>query len=97
MDFFLYLYGAGITRSEYGANWYPRSVLLAKHSPGFISEARDYPTAMRMCHVLAISDVDELKRRLMSSRTTLQYDWHSPITEAEIQAIGSEGGAVIIQ
>lgn len=96
VDFFLYLHGPGTTSKEYGANWYPRSILFAQHTPSFVLEAKDYTHAMKICQALAISDVDELKRRLTSSRATLKYDWHSPITDTEIQGVGSEGGAVII-
>ncbi len=96
-DFFLFLHGPGTTQGDYGSHWYPRSVLLMRHTPEFVLEAKDYPHAMRICHVLQIGDTEELKRRLTSSQRTIRYDWHSPISRQEIQAIGSEGGAKIIK
>lgn len=95
-DFFLFLHGPGVTKQKYGSNWYPRSILLAKHTPLFVLEAKDYPYAMRICRTLQIGDTEELKRRLSSSKQTLQYDWQSPISDEDIEAIGSEGGAKII-
>ncbi|MFA6519292.1 MAG: hypothetical protein WCT41_00475 [Candidatus Paceibacterota bacterium] len=96
IDFFLHLYGPG-ERGQYGGDWYPRSVLFLDHTPTFIYEAKDYPYAMRMCHVLGISDIDELKKRLTPSSKSLMYDRHAPFTDIEVQKIGSEGGGAIIQ
>ena len=93
-DFFLYLYGEGKTQNSYGGRWYPRSDIWLDHVPKFISEATDYPTAMKICGVLKISDVEELKRRL--TYLGIQYDWRRPVSEDDIKKIGTQGGAQII-
>lgn len=93
-DFFLHLFGQGKTDTEYRGGWYPRSDIWLKNTPRFILEAIDYPTAMKICNALQISDVDELKKRLRSLQ--IRFDWHSPISEDDIKKIGSEGGAKII-
>ncbi len=95
VDLFLSLYGSGVR--EHGGDWYPRSALFLNHTPAFIYDAKDYPYAMRLCHVLDISDVDELKRRLTPSSRSYIYDRHAPFTDMEVQKIGTEGGAMIIQ
>lgn len=95
-DFFLFLHGPGMTEREYASRWYPRSVLLTEHVAEFVLEAKDYPYAVKICRALQITDTEELKRRLMSSQRTLQYDWRCPISEEVINAVGSEGGAKIV-
>jgi len=95
-DFFLHLYGEGKTQdNKYYGKWYPRSDIWLQHTPRFIFEAIDYPTAMKICNALQISDVEELKRRL--AHTQIKWDWHSPVSAADINKIGSTGGAVIIK
>jgi len=94
-DFFLHLWGPGTTTGEYRSGWYPRSDIWLRHNPRFVVEAIDYPTAMRICGALQITDVDELKRRL--SNLQIRYEWHPPASKTDIDKIGSEGGAVIIQ
>jgi hypothetical protein len=93
-DFFLHLFGQGKTEDRYRSEWYPRSDIWLKNTPRFILEAIDYPTAMKICNVLQISDVEELKRRLRGLQ--IRFDWHSPISEDDIKKIGSQGGAKII-
>lgn len=94
-DFFLHLYGEGQTQDVYHGPWYPRSDIWLHQTPKFISDAVDYPTAMKICNVLRISDVEELKRRL--SHLTIRWDMHSPVSDANIAKIGSTGGAQIIR
>src|SRR3989344_457862 len=95
-DFFLYLYGEGKTENngKYYGKWYPQSVVYLKNTPRFILEAIDYPKAMKICHALAIQDIEELKRRLAFSQ--IRYDFRNPITTEIINKIGSEGGGKII-
>jgi len=94
-DFFLHLYGEGKTEDKYYGKWYPRSDIWLQHTPRFVLEAIDYPKAMTICHVLKIQDIEELKKRL--SHLTIQWDWHSPVSDADIAKIGSTGGAQIIR
>lgn len=94
-DFFLYLHGKGTSNGEYYLKWYPHSVIYMQDTPIFISEAVDYPKAMQLCYALEIADTDELKRRLTSSQK-LPDVRHFAITDRDIQAIGSTGGAQII-
>jgi hypothetical protein len=93
-DFFLHLFGTGKTEDRFSWRWYPRSDIWLHHTPKFIHDAVDYPTAIKICNALQISDVDELKRRL--SHLPIQWDWRSPISDADIAKIGSTGGAQII-
>ncbi|MFA6430341.1 MAG: hypothetical protein WC229_02335 [Candidatus Paceibacterota bacterium] len=93
-DFFLHLYGEGQTQDRYYGPWYPRSDIWLHDTPKFVSEMVDYPTAIKICSVLQISDVDELKRRL--THLTIHWDWHSPISDTDIAKIGTIGGAQII-
>ena len=96
-DFFLHLYGDKGRKSQeiyYGA-WYPRSDVYLNHTPRFVLEATDYPTAMQICLALQIGDVEELKGRL--SRLQLQWSHFPPINEKNINEIGSEGGVKIIK
>ena len=96
-DFFLHLYGSGDTDgNKYHGNWYPQSVLWLQNTPIFISEAEDYPKAMKLCHALGISDIDELKRRLAGASNALRFVRFCPITNHEINGIGSKGGGKII-
>lgn len=94
-DFFLYLFGSGKTEDRFSWRWYPRSDIWLENTPKFIYDAVDYPTAMRICNVLQISDVEELKRRL--SHLTIQWDMRPPIRDTDIAKIGSMGGAQIIK
>ncbi len=94
-DFFLHLFGKGNTQdNKYYGKWYPRSDIWLQHTPRFIFEAVDYPTAMKICNALQISDVEELKKRLAYSQ--IKWDWHSPVNAADINKIGNQGGAKII-
>jgi hypothetical protein len=95
-DFFLAMFGENNARQEYHPDWYPRSILWLTDVPRFILEAEHYPTAMQICHALAISDLEELKKRLNFS-DRWEYARHSPISVAEINRIGKKGGAVIVQ
>lgn len=94
-DFFLHLYGEGQTTERFAGDWYPRSDIWLRDTPRFIFEAVDYPTAMKICSALKISDVDELKRRL--NHLAIRWDGIPPISSTDINAIGSEGGAQIIK
>lgn len=95
VDFFLHLHGDGKTQDRYHSRWYPVSSIWLKNIPEFILDSTDYPTAMKICGALQISDTDELKRRL--GHLQIQWDWSSPIDNDDIQKIGSTGGAKIIQ
>ncbi len=96
MDFLLYLHGKGDSASgDYRGRWYPNSILYADNQmPEFVPESKNRPYATRLCKVLGIN-IEEFKRRLESSRK-LGYDWHSPISDEDIKAIGTEGIAQII-
>src|SRR3989338_4000798 len=94
-DFFLYLHGKGTSNGQYYLKWYPHSVIYMQNTPVFISEAVNYLKAMELCHALEIADTDELKRRLASSQN-LPDVRHFAITDRDIQAIDSTGGAQII-
>ncbi len=96
VDFLLYLHGKGdSTPGEYRGRWYPNSIVYADdHLPEFVIESKNRPYALKICKILGIS-IDELKRRLESSRK-LGYDWHSPIRDEDIKAIGTEGVAQLI-
>ncbi len=96
VDFFLHLHGNGKTQDRYHSRWYPiSSCVWLRRTPEFISDSIDYPTAMKICGVLQIGDIDELKRRL--THLQIQWEWSSPIENDDIQKIGSTGGAKIIQ
>ncbi len=95
-DFFLFLHGSGITQDEYRSRWCPQSILLAEHTPEFIKDSKNNSYALHLCRALQVADVDELKLRLLSSARTLRYDWHSPISEKDVQLIGTDGLAKII-
>jgi hypothetical protein len=94
-DFFLYLYGEGKTSDEYRSNWYPQSVVWLEHTPSYILEAVTYPKAMMLCRTLAIGDIEELKKRLMSGRRLGDIGYFA-LPERDIQAIGSTGGGKVI-
>jgi len=96
IDFLLYLHGKGdSTPGEYRDRWYPNSIVYAdQHLPAFVTESKNRPHANKICKLLGIS-VEEFKRRLESSRK-LGYDWHSPIRDEDIRAVGTEGIAKLI-
>lgn len=96
VDFLLYLHGKGDSApGEYRGRWYPNSIVYGDdHLPEFVNESKNRPYATKLCKFLGIN-IDEFKRRLESSRK-LGYDWHSPIRDEDIKAIGTEGGAQII-
>jgi hypothetical protein len=93
-DFFLHLFGTGKTQEKYHGAWYPRSDIWIKDTPRFISEAINYPIAMRICNALQINDIEELKKRL--GNLTIKWDWRSPVSEKDISDLGTEGGGQII-
>lgn len=96
-DFLLFLQGPETNQDgEYIFYWYPRSILLAQHTPEFITEARDYSYATQLCRTLQINSIEELKKRLLASRKVHLYDLHSPISEEDISSIGSVGGGKVI-
>ncbi len=96
VDFLLHLHGKGDSvPGEYRGRWYPNSILYAdNHLPEFVTESKNRPYATRLCKVLGIN-IEEFKRRLESSRK-LGYDWHSPIRDEDIKAVGTEGITKII-
>jgi len=93
-DFFLHLFGEGETQDRFSWNWYPRSDIWLQHTPQFISDAIDYPTASKICSTLQISDVEELKNRL--THLTIRWERSSPVSDIDIANIGSTGGAEFV-
>lgn len=93
-DFFLGFYGEGKTEDRYRGNWYPRIDIWLNTTPGFVIDAIDYSTAIKICSALRISDVDEFKKRMR--HLAVRFDWSSPFDERDIAKVGTTGGAQII-
>ncbi len=96
-DFFLYLYGERNGEDESRSPWYPTTIIWLDHVPVFITDAQDYPTAVKIADSLYIGGVDALKERIHSvNKGRIRFEGFPPINDADIKKIGTVGGAKII-
>lgn len=97
-DYFLFLYSE-IPPAESASPvflWRPWSALYLKHAPSFLIAAERKKNAEKLCKLLKIKDIMELKRRLS---TRVQYldmlfgrrsVWSQPIKQSDIDALGTK-------
>lgn len=95
-DYFLYLFGelSSGNGPELFMTWRPWSTLYLHRAPMFLRNAEHKPVADALVRLTRVSDVDQLKKRLIECVPLLEKlfsngIWMQPITKQDIDRIGT--------